>query len=164
MHKLLCFLVFAAAQAAPTMAHAAGSVEVRFVEPEQFVDAGRGQRETEHTTQAIAAHLMSLAPQLPDGQTLSIDVTDIDLAGELRPRRSGMELRVLRGRADWPRINLRWTLRQDGRSIKAAEDQVADLNYMGNTLGLRRHEEFAFEQRMLTRWFSDNFGPNPARP
>ena len=145
-------------------AHAAGSVKVNFIEPETYQDAGQGARQIERTTQAIGAYLQGLGPQLPEGQTLTIEVTDIDLAGEVRPRRLGPDLRVLRGRADWPRINLRWTLVQDGRAVKSAEDHVADMNYLGNTLGLQRHQEFAFEQRMLGRWFSDNFAAADKAP
>ena len=57
-----------------------------------------------------------LGRRLPDGQTLTIAVLDLDLAGSLRPTPTG-ELRVLRGGADWPSMSLRYTLQADGRTL-----------------------------------------------
>src|SRR5687767_4143961 len=78
-------------------AHAAGTVEVVFVNPDEFSDAGRGSVEIGRTTQVLADHLKQLGAQLPDGQKLRVEVLDVDLAGELKPTRSRGDLRVLRG-------------------------------------------------------------------
>lgn len=138
-------------------AHAAGTVEVSFTEPEHFTDAGRGSLATERTVKALGDHLKTLGRQLPDGQTLRLEVLDVDLAGELRPTRSGSELRVLRGRADWPRITLRYTLLAGGRTLREGKEQLTDMNYQWMPLGLHSNDELAYEQRMLDRWFSENF-------
>jgi len=37
-------------------AHALGTVEVKFVEPDKFTDAGRGAHDLDETTKALAAH------------------------------------------------------------------------------------------------------------
>ena len=138
-----------------TAAHATGTVQVDFVEPAKYADAGHGTRDIERTTQALGDYLKSLGKKLPDGQVLSVAVTDIDLAGELRPTRNGNEVRVVRGRADWPSMKMRWTLTQDGRSIKSAEDKLADMNYTNSTVALRSSEPFIFERHMIDRWFSE---------
>lgn len=140
-----------------SLAYAAGTVEVSFNEPEKFTDAGRGSFDREHTLKGVGEALKALGPQLPDGQTLRLEVLDIDLAGELRPTRSGAEVRVLRGRADWPQITVRYTLMGDGRTLKAGEDRLADLNYLWMTARLRTNEEFVYERRMLSRWFGETF-------
>ena len=139
------------------LVQAAGSVEVQFVQADKFTDAGRGSFDTQHTLKVLGDHLKALGRQLPDGQTLQIDVSDIDLAGELRPARAGSDLRVLRGRADWPQITLRYSLLADGKALKAGEDRLVDLNYMWMSAGLRSNEEFPYERRMLTRWFGETF-------
>ena len=140
-----------------SLAYAAGTVEVSFNEPEKFTDAGRGSFDKEHTLKGLGEHLKALGRRLPDGQTLRLEVMDIDLAGELRPTRSGSEVRVLRGRADWPQITLRYSLLADGRTLKAGEERLADLNYQWMSAGLRSNDEFPYERRMLDRWFGETF-------
>lgn len=132
---------------------AAGVVKVSFIKPQDFSDAGRGLLDTERTTAALAQHLQNLGKRLPDGQTLEIEVTDIDLAGELHPMSSrASEIRVLRGRADWPRIELRYTLKRGDLMLKQGQARVDDMSYMHTFLGIEAHSELAYERRMLTRW------------
>ena len=57
------------------LVQAAGSVEVQFVQADKFTDAGRGSFDTQHTLKVLGDHLKALGRQLPDGQTLQIDVT-----------------------------------------------------------------------------------------
>lgn len=163
--------VAAFALAAATLpAHAAGKVEVSYVQPEQFTDAGTGARERERTLRALTRHFEQLARRLPDGQTLRVEVLDVDLAGFVRP--FGVhELRVLRGGADWPHMTLRYTLASGcpqaaagakeacaGRTIKAGEDQLADLNYLFYRSGISDlGGELPYEKRMLDHWFGATF-------
>lgn len=135
---------------------AAGVVEVNFVEPSRFTDAGRGEAETARTVSALGAHIQHLGQRLPDGQTLRVEVLDIDLAGELRPRR-GHEIRVLTGGADWPRMLLRYTLLERGHTLKAGEAAVNDMNYLQHGPALARHQDLVYERQMLERWFEAQF-------
>jgi Protein of unknown function (DUF3016) len=82
--------------------HAGGVVNVRFVEPDRFVDSGNSQFDKPANLKVIEQHLQQLGQRyLADGQTLQIDVTDVDLAGEKRPsRRAGEDVRIVRGKAD----------------------------------------------------------------
>src|SRR5687767_14299106 len=91
--------------AAMLPAHAAGQVEVSYVKPEEFRDAGRGAIDRERTMATLTQYLQQLSKRLPDGQTLRLEVTDIDLAGEIHPSLRLNDLRVLRGGADWPHLN-----------------------------------------------------------
>lgn len=138
-------------------AHAAATVEVRYVEPDSFVDIGRSTLDRERTLNALTAHLQKLGKTLPDGQTLRLDVTDIDLAGDIRPW-GWHELRVLRGQADWPQISLRYTLVEGERTLKSGEVRLSDLAYMQTLNGRDRPgEELAVEKRMVRRWFAETF-------
>jgi hypothetical protein len=133
----------------------AGTAEVRFTEPGKFVDAGRGAVETGRTTAALGEHLTALARQLPASQVLRVEVLDVDLAGELEWHRS-QEIRVLKGRADWPRITLRWQLEDGGRPVASGEDRLSDMAYLQTGPGADG-EAFAYEKRMLARWFAERF-------
>ena len=71
--------------AALPQAHAAGSVEVQWLAPADYSDAGRSASDRERATRALGAHLQLLGRQLPHGQALKIVVTELDLAGEIEP-------------------------------------------------------------------------------
>jgi len=150
-------LATALAAAVVTMhAHAAGVVEVKFIEPRHFTDAGFGELETARTTQALAEHLKRLGRALPDGQTLRIEVLDVDLAGNVKPGRRG-DIRVLRGGADWPRIKLRYTLTEGARTLRSGEETLSDLNYLGTPPRGADSGLLPYEERLLSRWFGERF-------
>ena len=153
MNTTLIKTVLAAAVATGwSLAQAAGSVDVNWLQPEQYSDAGRSVIDREQTLQALALHLQTLARRLPDGQTLHLEVLDLDLAGALEPW-GWHELRVLRGRADWPRMTVRYALLAGGQTLKAGEAQLAYMNYMDGV----RDGALAHEKRMLDRWFKATF-------
>jgi hypothetical protein len=133
---------------------AAGTVEVSFVDPQGFSDAGSTALETERNTRVLAEELHQLARRLPDGQQLRVEVLDIDLAGSVR-HGSPVDLRVMRGGADWPSLRLRYTLSADGRPLRTGEESIADLDYLRappvNAPGTR----LPYEQRLLARWFNE---------
>jgi hypothetical protein len=134
---------------------AAGLVEVEFVEPARYTDAGRIELERRHTLELIGAHLRSLGERLPDGQVLRLAVLDIDLAGEIQPG-VARDQRVLVGGTDAPRMHLRYTLQSGGRTLQAGEVRLADLDYL-HTKARRPVSELAYDRMMLDRWFDANF-------
>ena len=136
----------------------AGTASVRFVEPDKFMDAGHGH-DLAKTQLVLAEHFKQLAGKvLPASQSLEIDVLDIDLAGEVRPwRQVWPETRVMRGAADWPRMTVRFTLRDGDRIVAQGEDRISDMNYLQGTrpTQLGSSEPLPYEKRMVTSWFSD---------
>ena len=157
----LCLLATAAA-AITLPAAAAGSVEIKYVEAENFADVGRNAIDRERTLKLMSEYLQTLGTRLPDGQTLRLEVTDLDLAGNVEPFgwRSSSEVRVMRGRADWPHMNLRYTLLTNGRVLKSGESRLADINYLYSMRGseqLRANDGLAYEKRMVRRWFDETF-------
>ncbi len=154
---LVALLSAAALIAMARPAQAAGTAEVRYVEPERFSDAGRAPFDREQALASLTAHLHQLAQRLPDGQRLRIEVLDLDLAGEQILRR-GSDVRVMRGAADWPQIHLRWTLEQGGTALKSGEDRLSDLGYLsGRTSAAASEGAFPHEKRLLTQWFRAQF-------
>lgn len=155
--SLIPVLALAAAALLALPAHAAGQVEVKYVEPEKFMDIGFGSFERERNQASLDQAFQRLAAQLPTGQTLKIEVLDVDLAGEVHPG-SVRDVRVLRGGVDWPRIQLRYSLQAGDATIKTGEQRLSDVNYMfgGRAIG-PRDGALPYEQRLIDRWFSDTF-------
>ena len=138
---------------AVSQAGAAGRVEVSFIAPENYADIGRASHDRERTVQELGAYLESLGKGLADGQTLRVQVLDINLAGTLEPVRGG-ELRVVCGRADWPQVTLRYELRMDGKAMKSGEERVSDPSYLQTyNHAVERNGAYGFEKRMLRDWF-----------
>ena len=139
---------------------AAGTVTVSYVQPEKFSDAGNSRRDAETNLKDMTGHFEALAAKhLADGQKLSIEILDVDLAGEVRPmRRSGQDLRVLKGKADWPHIKLRYTLEAAGQAARSAEVNVADMGYLQRIPKGQTGDALYYEKRMLDEWFATQFG------
>jgi hypothetical protein len=134
----------------------AGTVEVRFIEPDKFADARDGVHSREDVLKTLEERLKQLgAKKLPASQTLQVEVLDIDLAGDAFPRVALRDTRVLRGRADWPRMHLRYTLREGDKVIKSGEDRIADMNYLMGSLRLNQDSPLPYEKRMLDNWFDE---------
>jgi Protein of unknown function (DUF3016) len=153
---LVALLSAAALIAMARPAQAAGTAEVRYVEPERFSDAGRDPFDREQALASLTAHLNQLAQRLPDGQRLRIEVLDLDLAGE-RVLRRGSDVRVMRGAADWPQIRLRWTLEQGGSAVRSGEERLSDLGYLSGRPSPAGEGAFPHEKRLLTQWFRAQF-------
>jgi hypothetical protein len=157
MKRIPCLTLAAGLLAAALPCLAAGEVEVNFVEPSKYIDAGSSSVEIDRTTKALGAYLKRFGRDLPDGQTLRIEVLDIDLAGWVRTG-SRADTRVLRGTADGPRIKLRYTLQADGRVLAAGEQTVVDLDYLNQRWRDPPQSDLPYEERMLERWFAERFG------
>jgi hypothetical protein len=138
----------------------AGTVQVQFLDPAHFTDAGVTPAEQQANMAVLARHLENLGQRwLAPNQQLNIVVTDVDLAGRPRPSRrtaSGW-IRVARADFDWPEVQLRYSLAVDGRPVASSEERIKDMDFAGNLYSTRSSEPLYFEQRMLSRWFRDRF-------
>lgn len=148
---LWLFLVFCATSAA------AAGITVKFIEPEKFTDMPFSPAERESTLAELQKHFAKLEKSLPPGKTLSVEVLDIDLAGEVEPnfRQGGREVRVLRGRADWPSLKLRYHLESAGTATKSGETRLTSMNYLHEHNRYFSNEPLRFEKQMLDNWFRD---------
>lgn len=156
-----------AAMAAPD-ASAGGNVTVTYVAPESFRD--REFRRERSRTSALAEFDRWFAElgarYLPAGQSLAIEVLDIDLAGEFEPWRSGFnDVRFLRDTTP-PRIHLRYRLMQGDTVIRAGEERLTDMNYLSDPRGHGDSRRFVYDKLMVQDWFRKTFATprRPARP
>jgi len=154
--------VLACAMGAAAGASFAGTVDVRYAPDAVFTDAGSSPLQREARLAALAKHLQGLGERLlPAGQALRVDMLDLDLAGTVRIGRRGTDLRVVRDRADEPRIELRYTLSEQGQVLRSGQELVSDLNFRHLPSGYGGGEDdgLRYEKQALTQWFTQRFGP-----
>ena len=136
----------------------AGTVEVAYINPESYSDAGASATDERANVEALGLHLRRLGERLlPPGHVLRIEVLDVDLAGVVRPTHRGT-VRTLRGMADFPAVHLRHTLQAPGQPARSGEDRISDMNYTRNAATHRvSSEHLYYEKRMLDAWFRQRF-------
>jgi len=138
---------------------AGATVAVSFTRPENYADMGQYPEDMRTQMDEIEAHLKQLGQRyLPPDQSLKIEVLDVDLAGRIGPpTRPGSSTRVLRGKADWPRIKLHYVLEAGGRVLLDREESVADMDYLRHANRHYAGQSLSFEKQMLDDWFRQRF-------
>ena len=134
----------------------AGTVEVSYVNPANYTDAGSSSIDERANVEELGRYLQKLGERLPAGYVLKVDLLDVDLAGSVRATRPG-SVRTVRGGADFPRVQLRYTLQAPGQAPRGGEEAISDINYTFGVASVRS-EPLYYEKRMLERWFTQRFG------
>ncbi|MDP2367753.1 DUF3016 domain-containing protein [Rhodoferax sp.] len=137
----------------------AGEVKLTWQEPEKYADI-RSTGETRDAFQArvtedLSKVFVDLAKKLPDGVTWIVTVTDVDLAGEVRPMmRLGIsDIRVVKD-GYWPRMSIRYSmLDAKGQVISEGQEDIKDMSFMFGKLVTSGNSSFQYEERMLRDWF-----------
>jgi hypothetical protein len=159
MRFLRAFLVALAALAALTSA-AAARVDIRFIQPERYVDEDFRNSYTRERLVAEFDRFLKAegARHVRAGQTLRIEVLDIDLAGQNRPFASRLgDVRVMR-EVTPPSVRLRYVLEERGRVVARGEETLLDWNYLSNARARNSSEWLPYEKAMLRDWFRRRFG------
>jgi hypothetical protein len=152
-------ILAAAALALAACGAVQAEVNVTYVKPDQFSDVPYGVREREQVMKDLTAHFNRLGQQLPAGQTLKVEVLDVDLAGWVYPRRWGPDdIRVLRGGADWPHMHLRYTLEEGGKVLRSGDRELANMMYQQRMNRYPSDDPLRYEKQMMDDWFAQEFG------
>jgi hypothetical protein len=151
---LLCAFAASAAQA--------GHVEVSFDARAAFTDAGSTPHEREQRLAALAEHLKTLGRRwLGDDRSLRIELLDLDLAGTLRPAPHplGTEVRVLRGGADGPHIELRYSLSDASQVLSSGHETLFDVASARKLQSADSSggDPLREEKSLLDHWFAQRF-------
>jgi hypothetical protein len=135
-------------------ASALAGVTVNYVEPDKFVDMPFEPWDREDVLKSFTEHFQQLARELPPDQNLTIEVLDIDLAGHAYPgARSGRDIRIVKGGADWPRMRLRYSLEDHGRVVASGEAALSDMSYMQRLNRYSSGDPIHYEKQMIDEWF-----------
>ena len=117
---------------------AAAAVEVRFVEPEKYSDAGdfAGYRDREQTLKGIQAHFRELGDKLLPGKD---------------PHRSP------RSADPCPAMELRYVLREGGKEIGSGTARLSDMSYLESSNRYSSSDPIRYEKKMMDAWFRSEF-------
>ncbi|AWB67108.1 DUF3016 domain-containing protein [Saccharobesus litoralis] len=154
----LCYVFFVLAGLSFSLP--AAQLHIEWQSPEKYTDIRPGNwgsktKFQQHVTAKLSAHFEKLAEQLPKQQRLNIQVTNLDLAGDVRIG-SFNEIRVIRS-IDIPRIQFTYQLLDD-KGNELVRDQV-NLKDMGFDIRTNKysHNSFKYEYQMLDNWFNQTF-------
>ncbi len=142
----------------------AGEVEIHFQPLDQYRDLGRTTVEREDIQKSLSEHFQKLAAaRLPAGQTLKIDLLEINRAGEM-DMRHGMpdEVRVLR-EVTWPQMDFTFEVLEGGKALKTGKAALSDMNYLhGTSARYNDGDPLRYEKPMIDKWFDAEFGKKTA--
>ncbi|WP_440874949.1 DUF3016 domain-containing protein [Thalassotalea sp. PLHSN55] len=142
------------------MASAAES-EVTWTNPDDYRDIRPGNTSTkkrfqEHVFSELEEHFAKLASKLPEDQKLIIDVTDVDLAGDVRIGAIN-QIRIVKD-IYHPRIKFSYQLvNADGSEVVADEINLKDMSFLSGSQMRYRNDAFGYEKKMLDDWFNKTF-------
>ena len=138
----------------------AATSEVTWTDYEKYRDIKSGGGGRKHFRERVFTdlekHFTKLAENLAEGQVLKVDVTDVDLAGDIHS--GGInQLRIIKD-IHSPRINFSYRLVDaDGSIIISDEIVLKDMNFMMNNSLKYRNKSLGYEKKMLDDWFADTF-------
>jgi hypothetical protein len=139
---------------------ASAAVSVTWIHPENFHDLPFPTVDRNEMLDQISDHFKKLGENLPPGEDLRIEITDFDPAGRLIPSaRLGRDLRVLSGRADWPRMDLNYAIERNGQVVKSGQSQLQDMNYQQTYNHYFDSEPLRYEKQMIDDWFVKTIAP-----
>ena len=151
----------------PTLSLAA-KAEVKWTNPDKYRDIYPNSNESRknfraHVFKNFDKFFAKLAIKLATDQTLKIDVTDLDLAGDVNFGSSEFPLRTMdriRVVSDlyFPRIKFSYQLVNSNGEIVAADKlNLKDMNFMlGNNLRYQ-NQAFSYDKKMIADWFHKTF-------
>lgn len=138
----------------------AAEVEIKWTEPDEYSDIHAGENHRKHfreqTFNNFDKHFSKLAGQLPEGQILKIEVTNVDLAGTTF--HSGINrIRVVKDMYP-PRMAFSYRLiKADNSIVLEGKADLKDMNFMMGKSLRYRNDSIGYEKGMLDNWFSSTF-------
>jgi hypothetical protein len=138
-----------------------GTVQVNFQDPEHFTDMRRtfpGQGADEGYLNELRDYIQRIgSARLPAGDTLTVTITDVDMAGEFEPQRGPQfnDVRIVKSIYP-PRINLTYRLTDTTGAVRSeGERQLRDQAFEWTGSPIMRDEPLRYEKALLDRFLSD---------
>lgn len=140
----------------------AATVEVSWTEPEKYRDIRSGEQSRKHfearVFKSLTEHFEKMAEKLPENQTLKVDITDVDLAGDVNA--GGIrQIRIVKD-LYFPRIKFSYQLLDsNNETLIKDEANVKDMGFMQSSSLRYKSKSFGYEKKMLDEWFAETFKP-----
>lgn len=139
-------------------------IEVKYSEPDSYRDIDSGNEPKskfkERVFKQLTKQFVESGSDVTFGHKMLIDVTNIDLAGDIdyfaSPNHHAM--RVVKP-IYFPRISFKYRLEDDnGRVIRESEETLKDMGFMDRTISMRYERGgFKYEKRLIDNWFKSAF-------
>lgn len=156
--------LLAAASMATAYAEAA-EANVTWRDPQNYTDIGSNfgsqtnfQKSLFKTLDAVFSEQ---AARLPEGSTLTVTVSNFDMAGAMRVGGKGAYQRVVR-QSLFPQMTLSYRLTDATGAVTAEQKDVVfqDMNFTNLTNTVSQsdlNEPYYYEGAMITKWFDSTF-------
>lgn len=141
-------------------------VQITWKDPKSFTDVRPSnesrKRFREKTFELLEEHLEKLSSKLPEGQSLTMTVTDLDLAGRVWPGTfigmdSAGDVRLIK-RVDIPRMSFSYKLLDaNGDVVKEGEESIKDMGFQERIHRYFKSDRLRYEKTMIADWFNDTF-------
>lgn len=150
-----------------TSVASAAEVEIDWQNPKEYRDVkaanGSDSRFRKQTFNKLEAYLRELAEALPEDQTLLVQVTDLDLAGQVWPAsfvglgHSASDVRLIKS-IYLPRMTFSYQLQgADGQLLGSSEVKLKDMSFLDRANRFFRNDSLKYEKNMLKNWFDREF-------
>jgi hypothetical protein len=154
-HSLTAFFLFAISGNV-----IAGQSEITWTEPEKYTDIRPGSESKKRFRNRIfknfEKHFIKLSEQLPEGQILKLNVTNVDLAGDVRfsPMQ---EFRIIKD-IYIPRFKFTYELlNADKTIVDSGKVDLKDMSFMNSPSLHSKNDTLKYEKSMIDKWFKSAF-------
>jgi hypothetical protein len=152
---------------------AQAEVEITWQDPEKFDDvrspSASRVKFRERIFKELDKYFNELAEDLPNGQKLVMNVTNVDLAGDVLPAsfaglgRSMSEVRVVKS-IYIPRMSFSYQLlSSDGGVLQEEEVKLKDMSFLNSHNRFFSSDTLRYEKNMIAEWFEDEFAKSDTK-
>ena len=146
----------------------AGEVTVTWSDASKFTDIvasnSTDKAYQKSIKQALDAEFSAQAGKLPEGQKMTVNITDIDLAGEVDPipSRAGYRVRVLRDMT-YPQLRFDYQIMDSAGAIlkEQAGVVIKDVAFLSGSVNAASRQDFYYERQMIKTWFGKDILAKP---
>lgn len=137
----------------------AGEAKVTWGDLSKFTDVVEGQENRTYFQERLVKEFGDVFNRfsdryLPEGYQLEVKVTDLDLAGDVRPMvvQAGM-MRIV-SRIYWPTMTFDYVLKNaQNEIVKSGKANLKDMDFLERIRIPTGRTGFEYEEKMLSDWF-----------
>jgi hypothetical protein len=138
----------------------AADIKVTWTNPDKYRDIHSGRdgkkRFRESTFRELEMHLSKLAKALPESQILDIEISDLDLAGDVHG--GGIRDRRVKKDIYFPRIKFSFKLINPEQAIiHSGNVNLKGMNFMMGGRLRYKNKTLGYEKQLLDEWFKGSF-------
>lgn len=158
---ITCALAILASTLTSTVGLASANVVIEWHQPDKYTDLGthfHDNTDLDTFKEELEPYIARIANNhLPDGATLELTVTDVDLAGEFEPWRLDSDVRIVRSVYP-PKMSLEYSIYDvRGELIDSGDADIVNPTFDFN-IGQRvaAHDHFFYERDLIASWIRND--------